>query len=71
MTVRRGDSLWSIASRHLGAGASEVQVAREWPRWYAANRDVIGDDPDLLVPGRQLRPPAPEGASPLTPGSAR
>ena len=82
VTVRRGDSLWSIASRHLGSGASDVQVAREWPRWYAANRDLIGDDPDLLVPGQQLRPPTSSGTSSrdsetrevagaLTPGSAR
>lgn len=82
VTVRRGDSLWSIASRHLGPGASDVQVAREWPRWYAANRDLIGDDPDLLVPGQQLRPPTSSGtssrdsetraeANALTSGSAR
>lgn len=57
VTVRRGDSLWTVAARHLGPGASDAQVAREWPRWYAANRDVIGDDPDLIVPGQQLRPP--------------
>lgn len=57
VTVRRGDSLWSIASRHLGPGASEIQVAHEWPRWYAANRALIGEDPDVLVPGQQLRPP--------------
>lgn len=57
VTVRRGDSLWSIVSRHLGPGASDVQVAHEWPRWYAANRAVIGDDPGLLVPGQQLSPP--------------
>ena len=58
VTVHRGDSLWAIAARHLGPGVSDAQIAREWPRWYTANRDVIGDDPDLLVPGRQLRPPS-------------
>ena len=58
VTVRRGDSLWAIAARHLGPGASDAQIAREWPRWYAANRDVVGDDPDLLVAGQQLRPPS-------------
>jgi nucleoid-associated protein YgaU len=57
VTVRRGDSLWAVAARHLGPGAADAQIAREWPRWYAANRDVIGDDPDRLVPGQQLRPP--------------
>jgi hypothetical protein len=58
VTVHRGDTLWAVAARHLGPDASDVQVAREWPRWYAANREVIGDDPDLLVPGQQLRPPS-------------
>jgi nucleoid-associated protein YgaU len=57
VTVRRGDSLWTIAERHLGAAASDAEVARAWPRWYAANRTVIGDDPDLIRPGMQLVPP--------------
>ena len=26
--------------------------------WYAANRDVIGDDPSLLRPGQVLRAPS-------------
>jgi nucleoid-associated protein YgaU len=56
-TVRRGDSLWLIAERGLGHGASNSAIAAEWPRWYAANRAVIGDDPDLVLPGQQLRPP--------------
>jgi nucleoid-associated protein YgaU len=64
VTVRRGDTLWGLAARHLGAGASDAEVAREWPRWYAANRAVIGDDPDLLVPGQQLRPPGHTAAPP-------
>jgi hypothetical protein len=58
VTVRRGDSLWSIVARHLGPEASDLEVARAWPAWYAANRAVIGADPDLLVPGQLLRPPA-------------
>jgi hypothetical protein len=57
VTVRRGDSLWSIAARHLEAGASDAEVARAWPRWYAANRTVIGENPDLIRPGMQLVPP--------------
>ncbi|GAA5027493.1 hypothetical protein GCM10023258_22290 [Terrabacter aeriphilus] len=60
VTVRRGDTLWSIAAHHLGSGATPTSTAREWPRWYAANREVIGDDPDLLLPGQQLRPPEPD-----------
>jgi hypothetical protein len=57
VTVRRGDSLWSIAARHLGRGASDAEVARAWPHWHAANRAVIGEDPDLIRPGMQLVPP--------------
>lgn len=57
VVVKRGDSLWSIAARQLGPLASDVDIARHWPRWYAANREVIGDDPGLIVPGQVLRPP--------------
>jgi nucleoid-associated protein YgaU len=58
VVVRRGDSLWDIAARHLGPDASAAEVAAEWPRWHHANRDVIGADPDLLIPGQRLVPPA-------------
>lgn len=61
--VRRGDSLWDIASRHLGAEATATEIAHEWPRWYAANRSRIGDDPDLIVPGQRLVPPETERAA--------
>lgn len=59
VVVRHGDSLWRIAARALGPGATDAQIAVEWPRWYAANRAVIGPDPDLLFPGQRLVPPAP------------
>lgn len=52
-----GDTLWDIARRHLPAGASPADVAREWPRWYAANRAEIGPDPALIRPGTRLRLP--------------
>lgn len=57
VVVRRGDSLWVIAARHLDAGAGAAEIAAEWPRWYSANRELIGPDPDLLRPGQRLRPP--------------
>jgi nucleoid-associated protein YgaU len=57
VTVHRGDTLWHIAARHLGPGASDAEIALEWPRWYAANSEVIGLDPDRLLPGQQLQPP--------------
>lgn len=56
--VRRGDSLWLIAERGLGAGATDAAIAREWPRWFDANRDVIGADPSLIRPGQRLLAPA-------------
>ncbi len=59
VTVRAGDSLWLIAARSLGPRATDQQVAAAWPRWFAANRAVIGADPALLRPGQVLRPPAP------------
>lgn len=58
VVVHRGDTLWSIAARRLGAGASDAEIAADWPRWYAANRHVIGPDPDLILPGQRLRVPA-------------
>jgi hypothetical protein len=57
VTVTRGDSLWAIAARHLGPTATRQEIAREWPRWYAANRAVIGPDPDLIRVGQVLTPP--------------
>lgn len=60
VTVRAGDSLWSLAASRLGPLASDVDIAAEWPRLYRANRSVIGDSPDLLHPGQVLRFPARE-----------
>lgn len=57
VVVSRGDSLWSIAARQLGPMASDVDISLHWPKWYAANRQVIGDDPGLLIPGQILQPP--------------
>ncbi len=57
VVVRAGDSLWSIARRALGPGARDRQVAQTWPRWWAANRSVVGDHPDLIHPGDRLSAP--------------
>lgn len=62
VVVRRGDTLWDLAARHLGPGATSADVAQEWPRWYTANLGVIGPDPDLILPGQQLRVPGTEGS---------
>ena len=63
VTVVRGDSLWVIAARHLGPQATRRQVAREWPRWYAANRAVIGANPNLILVGQVLTVPSPGATS--------
>lgn len=55
--VRRGDTLWDIAAAHLGPAATPAQIAAEWPRWYAANRHLIGPDPGHIVPGQSLIAP--------------
>ena len=59
VVVVAGDSLWSIAARHLGPGADDAEVAAAWPRWWQANRHIVGEDPDLLRPGQRLVVPAP------------
>lgn len=55
--VGPGDTLWSIAARHLGDDATTADVARATRQWHEANRDVLGDDPDLVRPGQRLVTP--------------
>lgn len=62
VTVRPGDSLWAIASRRLPAEAAGARIARSCHAWYAANRAVVGPDPDLIYPGMSLHPPPRHGA---------
>ncbi|USQ75278.1 LysM peptidoglycan-binding domain-containing protein [Ornithinimicrobium cryptoxanthini] len=57
IVVRAGDTLWDITARHLGADADAPTIAAAWPLWFEANRDVIGADPDLILPGTLLVPP--------------
>ncbi|MGR7023766.1 hypothetical protein [Geodermatophilus sp. URMC 62] len=60
--VLRGECLWSIAEADLrartGLDPRDRDVAAAVARWWAANADVIGPDPDLLLPGQVLRPPS-------------
>ena len=63
VVVRSGDSLWAIAERRLGPQASTRAIAAEWQRWYAANRDLIGPDPDLITPGMVLHAPETKATS--------
>ena len=57
VVVRPGDSLWTLAAADLPAGASAARVTARWHAVYAANRAVIGPDPDLLEPGQRLHLP--------------
>ncbi|WP_432536053.1 LysM peptidoglycan-binding domain-containing protein [Kineococcus arenarius] len=57
LVVQRGDSLWSLARQLSGPGAPDADVLHEQQRLYAANADVIGEDPDVLLPGQVLRLP--------------
>jgi hypothetical protein len=61
LVVRRGDTLWHLAARALGPGASDAEIAAEWPRWWAANREQVGADPDLILPGTRLCAPSASG----------
>lgn len=56
-TVVEGDSLWAIAQAALPGDPDVDDVARAWPAWYEANRDVVGPDPDLIHPGQVLLVP--------------
>jgi hypothetical protein len=61
--VLRGDCLWHIAADsllgRLGRLPTDGEVATAVQAWWSANADVIGPDPDLLIPGQVLRPPGP------------
>ncbi|MCW2829831.1 MAG: hypothetical protein JWP31_523 [Aeromicrobium sp.] len=57
VTVVPGDTLWSIAARWLGSGASDTEIARASAAWHDANREAIGDDPDLIFPSQRLTSP--------------
>ncbi|MGF9646708.1 hypothetical protein AAIH32_01975 [Pseudarthrobacter oxydans] len=58
VAVLAGDTLWDIAAQAMGPGASDVEIAMQWPRWYEANRAIIGQNPDVLLPGQILQPPS-------------
>ena len=63
VVVVPGDTLWDLAERSLRRAGrpppADAQIAVAWPQWWAANRDAVGDDPDLLLPGTVLVPPPP------------
>ncbi|MFI6083723.1 transglycosylase family protein [Streptomyces sp. NPDC051217] len=52
-TVRAGDNLWAIAD--------EQKVEGGWAALYKANREVVGSDADLILPGQKLDVTANQG----------
>jgi nucleoid-associated protein YgaU len=58
--VVRGDCLWDIADARLAAAEpapTDGAIAAAVQTWWSANSEVIGPDPDLILPGQVLRPP--------------
>ncbi|MFT4627646.1 MAG: LysM repeat protein [Myxococcota bacterium] len=48
--VKEGDWLSKIAQRYTGD-------PQRWPELYALNKEVVGDDPNLIFPGTSLKIP--------------
>jgi len=66
LVVNPGDSLWTIGQERLGPGAPPEQVSNEVERIFELNRERIGNDPDLILPGQELLlPPVAEPAAHL------
>ncbi len=59
--VVRGDCLWDIAagrlSTALGRSPTGAEIAEATRAWWLANAEVIGADPDVLLPGQVLDAP--------------
>jgi hypothetical protein len=55
LDVHPGDNLWRLTADLLPPDAPLGVVATGWHLLFAANRAVIGPDPDLLQPGQTLR----------------
>ncbi len=76
LTIAPGDSLWSVSQERLGPDATPGQIANEVERIFELNRNRIGDDPNLILPGQEilLSPvselPAPQPASGAVPQQA-
>ena len=49
-TVKAGDTLSDIAQAEMGD-------ANRWPELYAANKEAVGPNPDMIHPGLKLEIP--------------
>jgi nucleoid-associated protein YgaU len=61
-TVQKGDTLWDIAARVLKT-TDAARIARYWPAIHRANREAIGPNPNLILPGQILTLPGEEPRS--------
>ena len=52
--VEPGDNLWSIAQERLGPSAPPDLIDQEVGRIFELNREEIGNDTDLILPGQEL-----------------
>lgn len=57
VVVAAGDSLWSITAQ-LNPTATNAELNALWPQLYESNKQVIGPNPHLIIPGTQLFIPA-------------
>lgn len=56
-----GEALWWVAEHmlaNLGDTPTYADVEHAWRAIYAANRAVIGSNPDMIRPGQVLHLPA-------------
>jgi LysM repeat protein len=61
-TVASGDTLYDIAKVHTGNSASN-----NWESLYEKNKSVIGQNPDLILPGQVFELPYGEAPPPAPP----
>lgn len=66
--VLRGESLWSIAARTLPSSAPEASIQRRVQQMAQLNHDVLGDDPNVILPGTTLLLPSSEAGHTASPG---
>ncbi len=60
-----------VAGDTLSGIAAALAVRGGWPALYAANRPLIGPDPDVIRPGTVLTVPRPTAPSPTAPNPGR
>ncbi len=57
LVISPGDSLWSISQEQLGLEATPQEIAVMVDQIYEQNRDLIGDNPDLIFSSQELLVP--------------